>query len=46
MQYHDQRAEQECERAFTGTTIEGERVELGQPAVAGRNRKIIVVNAP
>jgi hypothetical protein len=46
MQYHDQRAEMECEKAFTGTTIEGERVELGQPTVAGRNRKIIVVNAP
>lgn len=44
MGYHDQRAESECERAFTGTTIEGERVELGQPTIGMRSRRIVVIN--
>jgi hypothetical protein len=43
MQYHDSLAESECERAFTGTTIEGERIELGQPTINNRNRKIVII---
>jgi hypothetical protein len=43
MQYHDGRAEAECERAFTGTKVEGENIELGQPTINNRNRKIVII---
>lgn len=46
MQYHDMQAEQACEKAFHGTTVEGERIELGQPTINVRNHRIIVVNGP
>ena len=43
MQMHSQLADQLCEQAFHGTKVEGEAVELGQPTINNRNRKIVII---